>query len=135
MKMTMTYEEFQVKYDEIQLIILAYTADDGYISFRSICVQDMTEDDWYALTQGGDNFRAVKRNKKWLESLNEIAHVPFEEIDRINEENFGYKAEVWLFGKANHTTDLIDGYYYGMSCQLKTSRNIPGNGTSNSHKF
>lgn len=113
--------------------ILGWSDGDDAV-FSILMLDDITENVLYIMTQGKDNFRQYRKNERWLKSLGEYKRIPLAELEKIKEENNGYRAEIFLFGESNHTESKIDGTLYGMNWQVKTSFKS-GNGSSNSNKF
>jgi hypothetical protein len=135
MKNVIVLAELLKVYKEAKVdgFILGWT-DGTDAVFSAIMIDDLTEENLYIMTQGKENFRQYKRNERWLKSLMEIERIPMNELEKIEEENNGYRAEIFLFGESNHTESKIDGTLYGRNWQLKTSFKN-GNGSSNSNKF
>ena len=132
----MTVIDFQKKYGDanVDTLVIGFT-EKAMAKFVLIPMNEIDESIFNILTNyKGERFRYTTKNKLYLKSLPTYKEISMEELGNYEGENFGYKAEKFLFGEINYTDSLIDGELFGFKCQLKTSFNF-GNGTSNSNRF
>ena len=132
----MTLKEFKEKYgrENVDTLVLGYT-DKTIAKFVLIAMNDIDDIIYDMITNGkGERFRHTRKNNLYLRSLPVYKEIDMKELERYEGENFGLKAEKFLFGEIEKTGSLVDGILYGFKCQLKTSFNF-GNGTSNSNRF
>ena len=132
----MTLKEFKEKYgrENVDTLVLGYT-DKTVAKFVLIAMNDIDDIIYDMITNGkGERFRHTRKNNLYLRSLPVYKEIDMKELESYEGENFGLKAEKFLFGEIEKTGSLVDGILYGFKCQLKTSFNF-GNGTSNSNRF
>ena len=132
----MTLKEFKEKYgkENVDTLVLGYT-DKTVAKFVLIAMNDIDDIIYDMITNGkGERFRHTRKNNLYLRSLPVYKEIDMKELENYEGENFGLKAEKFLFGEIEKTGSLVDGVLYGFKCQLKTSFNF-GNGTSNSNRF
>ena len=132
----MTLKEFKEKYgrENVDTLVLGYT-DKTIAKFVLIAMNDIDDIIYDMITNGkGERFRHTRKNNLYLRSLPVYKEIDMKKLESYEGENFGLKAEKFLFGEIEKTGSLVDGILYGFKCQLKTSFNF-GNGTSNSNRF
>lgn len=111
--------------------------DSENVSFYKFELSEITKDFFEIFfsknSKGEYDFRIIKTGSKVKRKNNhffydkefnakyKVAEISYHDIKNKEDINFGYKCEIALFGKAEKTQNLIDGYFNGEAIQLKTS--------------
>lgn len=134
----MTFSEFKVKYASIFGFVFGITEKENIggdvvemANFYYIPTMMIDEAEFNIIFQNG-NFRDTTKSRPIVKRGICVNSITMDSLENYDGENFGYKAESFLFGSPNYTNDLIDGYLQGYPVQVKTSFNW-NNGTSNSN--
>lgn len=128
----MTFKEFKEKYAEIFAFVFGVTRDKEAVFYYLPTI--LIDEEEFNLLFTNNSFRDSVNSKHVLKKATIINSVSMEELGKLEGENYGYKAETFLFGSPNYTNSLIDGYLQGYPVQVKTSFDF-GNGTSNSNNI
>lgn len=128
----MTFKEFKEKYAEIFAFVFGVTRDKEAVFYYLPTI--LIDEEEFNLLFTNNTFRDSVNSKHVLKKATIINAVSMEELGKLKGENYGYKAETFLFGSPNYTNSLIDGYLQGYPVQVKTSFDF-GNGTSNSNNI
>ena len=128
----MTFKEFKEKYAEIFAFVFGVTRDNEAVFYYLPTI--LIDEEEFNLLFTNNTFRDSVNSKHVLKKATIINTVSMEELGKLEGENYGYKAETFLFGSPNYTNSLIDGYLQGYPVQVKTSFDF-GNGTSNSNNI
>lgn len=128
----MTFKEFKEKYAEIFAFVFGVTRDNEAVFYYLPTI--LIDEEEFNLLFTNNAFRDSVNSKHVLKKATIINTVSMEELGKLEGENYGYKAETFLFGSPNYTNSLIDGYLQGYPVQVKTSFDF-GNGTSNSNNI
>ena len=128
----MTFKEFREKYAEIFAFVFGVTRDKEAVFYYLPTI--LIDEEEFNLLFTNNTFRDSVNSKHVLKKATIINSVSMEELGKLEGENYGYKAETFLFGSPNYTNSLIDGYLQGYPVQVKTSFDF-GNGTSNSNNI
>ena len=128
----MTFKEFKEKYAEIFAFVFGVTRDKEAVFYYLPTI--LIDKEEFNLLFTNNTFRDSVNSKHVLKKATIINSVSMEELGKLEGENYGYKAETFLFGSPNYTNSLIDGYLQGYPVQVKTSFDF-GNGTSNSNNI
>ena len=128
----MTFKEFKEKYAEIFAFVFGVTRDKEAVFYYLPTI--LIDEEEFNLLFTNNTFRDSVNSKHVLKKATIINTVSMEELGKLEGENYGYKAETFLFGSPNYTNSLIDGYLQGYPVQVKTSFDF-GNGTSNSNNI
>lgn len=128
----MTFKEFKEKYAEIFAFVFGVTRDKEAVFYYLPTI--LIDEEEFNLLFTNNTFRDSVNSKHVLKKATIINSVSMEELGKLEGENYGYKAETFLFGSPNYTNSLIDGYLQGYPVQVKTSFDF-GNGTSNSNNI
>ena len=128
----MTFNEFKEKYAEIFAFVFGVTRDNEAVFYYLPTI--LIDEEEFNLLFTNNTFRDSVNSKHVLKKATLINAVSMEELGKLEGENYGYKAETFLFGSPNYTNSLIDGYLQGYPVQVKTSFDF-GNGTSNSNNI
>ena len=128
----MTFKEFKEKYAEIFAFVFGVTRDNEAVFYYLPTI--LIDEEEFNLLFTNNAFRDSVNSKHVLKKATIINAVSMEELGKLEGENYGYKAETFLFGSPNYTNSLIDGYLQGYPVQVKTSFDF-GNGTSNSNNI
>lgn len=128
----MTFKEFKEKYAEIFAFVFGVTRDKEAVFYYLPTI--LIDEEEFNLLFTNNAFRDSVNSKHVLKKATIINTVSMEELGKLEGENYGYKAETFLFGSPNYTNSLIDGYLQGYPVQVKTSFDF-GNGTSNSNNI
>ncbi len=111
--------------------------NDSMVSFYKFEIAELTLDFFEIFfsknSKGEYDFRINKTGSKIKRKNNhffysddfnskyKVAEISYHNIKANKDVNFGYKSEIALFGKAEKTHNLIDGYFNGEAVQLKVS--------------
>ena len=128
----MTFKEFKEKYAEIFAFVFGVTRNKEAVFYYLPTI--LIDEEEFNLLFTNNTFRDSVNSKHVLKKATIINSVSMEELGKLEGENYGYKAETFLFGSPNYTNSLIDGYLQGYPVQVKTSFDF-GNGTSNSNNI
>ena len=128
----MTFKEFKEKYAEIFAFVFGVTRDKEAVFYYLPTI--LIDEEEFNLLFTNNTFRDSVNSRHVLKKATIINAVSMEELGKLEGENYGYKAETFLFGSPNYTNSLIDGYLQGYPVQVKTSFDF-GNGTSNSNNI
>ena len=128
----MTFKEFKEQYAEIFAFVFGVTRDNEAVFYYLPTI--LIDEEEFNLLFTNNTFRDSVNSKHVLKKATIINAVSMEELGKLEGENYGYKAETFLFGSPNYTNSLIDGYLQGYPVQVKTSFDF-GNGTSNSNNI
>lgn len=128
----MTFKEFKEKYAEVFAFVFGVTRDNEAVFYYLPTI--LIDEEEFNLLFTNNAFRDSVNSKHVLKKATIINTVSMEELGKLKGENYGYKAETFLFGSPNYTNSLIDGYLQGYPVQVKTSFDF-GNGTSNSNNI
>lgn len=128
----MTFKEFKEKYAEIFAFVFGVTRDNEAVFYYLPTI--LIDEEEFNLLFTNNTFRDSVNSKHVLKKATIINTISMEELGKLKGENYGYKAETFLFGSPNYTNSLIDGYLQGYPVQVKTSFDF-GNGTSNSNNI
>lgn len=128
----MTFKEFKEKYAEVFAFVFGVTRDKEAVFYYLPTI--LIDEEEFNLLFTNNTFRDSVNSKHVLKKATIINSVSMEELGKLEGENYGYKAETFLFGSPNYTNSLIDGYLQGYPVQVKTSFDF-GNGTSNSNNI
>ena len=128
----MTFKEFKEKYAEIFAFVFGVTRDKEAVFYYLPTI--LIDEEEFNLLFTNNTFRDSVNSKHVLKKATIINSVSMEELGKLEGENYGYKAETFLFGSPNYTNSLVDGYLQGYPVQVKTSFDF-GNGTSNSNNI
>lgn len=128
----MTFKEFKEKYAEIFAFVFGVTREKEAVFYYLPTI--LIDEEEFNLLFTNNTFRDSVNSKHVLKKATIINSVSMEELGKLEGENYGYKAETFLFGSPNYTNSLIDGYLQGYPVQVKTSFDF-GNGTSNSNNI
>lgn len=136
----MTFSEFKVKYLSVFGFVFGITEKENIggvevemANFYYLPIMMIDKDEFEILFKNG-NFRDLTISRPLVKRGICIKSTTMNSLEGYEGENFGYKAESFLFGAPNYTDSLIDGYIQGYPVQVKTSFSW-GNGTSNSNNI
>lgn len=136
----MTFSEFKVKYASVFGFVFGITetetingAEVEMANFYYLPMLMIDDAEFEIIFKNG-NFRDGSKSRPLIKRGICINSISMDTLEGYDGENFGYKAESFLFGSPNYTDSLIDGYIQGYPVQLKTSFSW-GNGTSNSNNI
>ena len=97
----MTLKEFKEKYgkENVDTLVLGYT-DKTVAKFVLIAMNDIDDIIYDMITNGkGERFRHTRKNNVYLRSLPVYKEIDMKELESYEGENFGLKAEKFLFGE------------------------------------